>query len=130
MIPKTGRIGRYLRWVKVLRKGNVGYNNAEAEKQYHHRTENEWPIARAKYTRYFLTPDKHLTESALDFHLEPKLSYKPPGGLKNPEFVQFTSAPFQQDTEITGHIVVHLNVSLSATQTVQIRQQNWICFSH
>ncbi|KAF7923365.1 hypothetical protein EAE99_007062 [Botrytis elliptica] len=42
-----------------------------------------------------------------------KVSYDALGTLKNPKLVQFTSAPFEQETEITGHITAHLNVSLS-----------------
>lgn len=41
----------------VLRKGNPGFNNAQKEKAFPRRTESEWPIARTKYTDYFLTPD-------------------------------------------------------------------------
>jgi predicted acyl esterase len=45
----------------VLRKGNLGFNNAEKEKTFPRRTENEWPIARTKYTDYYLTPDGGLS---------------------------------------------------------------------
>jgi predicted acyl esterase len=34
--------------------------------------------------------------------------------LDNPQSLQFTTEPFQAETEITGHIVAHLNVSVSA----------------
>ncbi|ETI20136.1 hypothetical protein G647_08170 [Cladophialophora carrionii CBS 160.54] len=54
----------------ALRVGDVGYNDAEAEKAYPTRYENSWPI-----------PDTH--------------------------------SPFDE-TEFTGHIVAHLNVSVSA----------------
>lgn len=107
----------------VLRKGNVGYNDVGAEKQYRQRFENEWPIARTRYTKYFLTPGKGLVDS-VSYNAEqsqpsyntqqPQLSYKALGTLKDPQFVQFVSEPFPHETEITGHIVVHLNVSLSA----------------
>lgn len=98
----------------VLRKGNVGYNDVEAEKQYPQRFEKEWPIARTQYTKYFLTPGQQLVDTPPDNAGQSQLSYKALGSLQSPEFVQFTSEPFQQETEITGHIVVHLNVSLSA----------------
>jgi predicted acyl esterase len=97
----------------VLRKGNVGFNDAEKEKVYERRTENEWPIARTQYTKYFLTPSQTL-ETATPFIERPqKLSYKALGTLENPELLQFTTPAFEQETEITGHIVAHLNVSLS-----------------
>ncbi|KAI0572519.1 X-Pro dipeptidyl-peptidase protein [Pyrenophora tritici-repentis] len=46
-----------------------------------------------------------------------KLSYEALGTLDKPKLLQFTTAPFEQETEITGHIVAHLNVSLSAHPT-------------
>lgn len=95
----------------VLRKGNVGFNNPLAEKEYERRYENEWPIARTQYTRYFLTPDLSLTRE------EPsnkgKLTYRALGTLEQPQLLQFTTPPFQSDTEITGYIVAHLNVSVT-----------------
>ncbi|KAF2139365.1 uncharacterized protein K452DRAFT_360595 [Aplosporella prunicola CBS 121167] len=36
----------------VLQKGDVDFNNAEAEKQYQRRTENEWLVARTRYIKY------------------------------------------------------------------------------
>jgi predicted acyl esterase len=43
-----------------------------------------------------------------------KLSYKALGTLENPQLLQFSTAPFRETTEITGHIVAHLNVSMNA----------------
>ncbi|KAL1957499.1 hypothetical protein VTO42DRAFT_5962 [Malbranchea cinnamomea] len=97
----------------VLRKGDVGYNNAEAEKAYTRRTENEWPIARTRYTKFFLTPDQGLTRIEPSILLPKKLSYKALGTIQNPQFVQFTTPPFEEETEITGHIVAHLSVSVT-----------------
>ncbi|KAK2796528.1 hypothetical protein FQN51_009308 [Onygenales sp. PD_10] len=97
----------------VLRKGDVGFNNAEAEKVYSRRTENEWPIARTRYTNFFLTPDGRLAESRTLIPLPKKVSYKALGTLQHPELVNFTTPPFDKETEITGHIVAHLNVSVT-----------------
>lgn len=33
--------------------------------------------------------------------------------MKKPELLQFTTEPFDAETEVTGHIVAHLNVSVS-----------------
>ncbi|KAB5540296.1 putative acyl esterase [Coniochaeta sp. 2T2.1] len=96
----------------VLREGNVGYNDSLAEKQYPHRFEQEWPIARTKYTKYFLTADKQLTET-LGSQESAAVSYQAPSNLKAPKLVQFVTQPFRSTTEITGHIVVHLNVSVT-----------------
>lgn len=99
----------------VLRKGDVGFNDAAAEKQYTRRTENEWPIARTQYTNYYLTPSNGLTTSKST--QKAKLGYRALGTLDKPEYIQFTSPAFEQETEITGHIVAHLNVSLTQDTT-------------
>jgi predicted acyl esterase len=101
----------------VLRKGDVGFDNAEAEKGYERRTENEWPIARTRYTKFYLTPSQSLTQVQPITNRPQKLSYEALGTLDNPKLMQFTTAPFDEETEITGHIVAHLNVSLSANAT-------------
>ncbi|KAF5006426.1 hypothetical protein FDECE_7186 [Fusarium decemcellulare] len=96
----------------VLRKGNVGFNDAEKEKVYPRRDETEWPIARTQYTKLFLTPDLGLSWDASNTGRK-KLSYKALGTLNNPEVLQFSTAAFETETEITGHIVAHLNVSVT-----------------
>lgn len=102
----------------VLRKGNVGYNDAEAERRFPYRYEDEWPLTRTRYTKYFLTPDKRLSEasglSSSAAVSETSISYRALGSLKDPQAVQFTTAPFAQVTEFTGHIVAHLNISASS----------------
>ncbi|AEO67473.1 uncharacterized protein THITE_2116352 [Thermothielavioides terrestris NRRL 8126] len=98
----------------VLRKGNVGFNNAEAEKAYARREENEWPLARTQYTRFYLTPDLTLLPTVPSQPLPTKkLTYRALGTMTNPQLLQFTTPPFTAETEITGHIVAHLHVSVS-----------------
>ncbi|KAJ6010399.1 hypothetical protein N7451_001811 [Penicillium sp. IBT 35674x] len=97
----------------VLRKGDVGFNNAEAEKQYTRRTEHEWPIARTQYTKYYLT-SKHELLTHAPVERPVKVSYEALGTLDTPQLIQFTTPAFEKETEITGHIVAHLNVSMSA----------------
>ena len=99
----------------TLRKGNVGYSDAEAERQYQSRYESEWPIARTQYIKYYLNASGDLTDSANTTGKTSTsiVSYEAPGSLKNPAYVHFTTAPFERETEFTGHIVVHLNVSVS-----------------
>ncbi|KAL2826738.1 Alpha/Beta hydrolase protein [Aspergillus pseudoustus] len=104
----------------VVRKGDVGFNDAQAERAFLRRDENEWPIARTQYRKLYLTPQQGLTwdEAAITQSLLPqKLSYKALGTLKSPQLLQFTTAPFEKETEITGHITAHLNVSVSANPT-------------
>ncbi|KAJ5080887.1 hypothetical protein N7456_013597 [Penicillium angulare] len=97
----------------VLRKGDVGFNNADAEKQYQRRVEHEWPIARTQYTKYYLTSQKELITHA-PVERPVKISYEALGSLDSPQLVQFTTPAFEKETEFTGHIVAHLNVSMSA----------------
>ncbi|TKA80572.1 hypothetical protein B0A49_00624 [Cryomyces minteri] len=97
----------------VLRKGDVGVNDAAAEQKYTRRKEAEWPIARTQYTRFFLTPDQKLITGEPASDERRKLSYKALGTLENPHLIQFSTEPFAAETEITGHIVAHLNVSMS-----------------
>ncbi|GAP89108.2 putative X-Pro dipeptidyl-peptidase C-terminal non-catalytic domain-containing protein [Rosellinia necatrix] len=95
----------------TLREGDVGYNDAEKEKAYPKRTEEAWPIPRTQYTRYYLTPDRGLSTSQKSSE-SGQVSYSALGSLESPQAVQFTTAPFEEQTEITGHTVAHLNVSM------------------
>ncbi|KEF62416.1 uncharacterized protein A1O9_00388 [Exophiala aquamarina CBS 119918] len=96
----------------VLRKGNVGYNNPKAESVFKRRFENEWPLARTEYTKFYLTPDKQMTLETPSVHYD-RVSYLALGNISNPQFVQFTSHPLPAETEVTGYIVAHLNVSVT-----------------
>lgn len=95
----------------ILRKGNVGYNDPKAESAFLRRTENEWPIARTEYTDLHLNSNKSLTWNAPADLFPGKVEYEafPQNGSSSS--VSFMSAPFESGTEITGHIVVHLNIS-------------------
>jgi predicted acyl esterase len=127
MTGKVPRVGL------VLRKGNVGYNDAAAERQYEHRFEKEWPILRTQYTKYYLTSLHGLTTQTEKISEESIVSYKAPGSLKSPELVHFTTDPFEEETEITGHIVVHLNVSISAlngSQSIPSEMDLFITLRH
>lgn len=96
----------------VLRKGDVGFNNPEAEKRYERREESAWPLPGTKYSKFHLTPEKTLTTSARST-TSGVISYDALGNVDSPKAVQFVSAPFEEDTEITGHVTAHLNVSMS-----------------
>jgi putative CocE/NonD family hydrolase len=97
----------------VLRKGDVGYNNPEAEKSFFRRAENGWPIARTKYRNYFLHPDGTLEPEGRVISDLDKRSYTAPGKGDTSDTVSFTTSPFENETEVTGHIVAHLNASMS-----------------
>ena len=108
------RAGKQSKVSVRLRKGDKGVNEAVKEKEWEQRPEAEWPIARTKYTKYYLTPDSRLqlmqsTDSAT-------LSYKALGSLKDPQLLTFRTSPFEEETEVTGHVTAHLNLSLSADE--------------
>ncbi|KAI4767705.1 alpha/beta-hydrolase [Aureobasidium sp. EXF-3400] len=97
----------------VLRKGDVGFNNPEGEKTFRRRFETEWPLARTQYTCYYLTPALTLTTLQPKDSPPSKLGYKALGVMDQPQMLQFSTSGFEQETEITGHITAHLNVSVS-----------------
>lgn len=101
----------------ILRKGDVGFNNAQAEMAYVRRSENEWPIARTQYTKFYLTPQGSLDPSATNERLQSKLSYKALGTIDEPQLLRFETKPFEVETEITGHVVARLNVSATPYST-------------
>lgn len=96
----------------VLRKGDVGFNNPTAEQQFSRRSEAAWPIPRTEYTPYYLTTEKMLSTTKPEYVTSTKISYEALGSLENPQLMQFTTVPIESETEITGHIIAHLNVSM------------------
>lgn len=98
-----------------VRTGDVGYNNTAAEDAYPMKKCNTWPIPGTQYVKYFLTASQGLTDTSEPSDREEKLSYDALGNLKDPKVVQFTSAPFKEEVEFTGHVVAHLNVSVTTS---------------
>ncbi|OJJ47360.1 hypothetical protein ASPZODRAFT_65336 [Penicilliopsis zonata CBS 506.65] len=101
----------------LLRKGTVGFNDPVAERVFARRAETEWPIGRTVYQKYFLTSEKKLSPappppSGLPVGRD-KISYRALGNLTTPHAVQFISEAFAEETEITGHPVARLNVSVT-----------------
>ena len=97
----------------TLRQGNVGFNNPAAESAFKKRTELAWPLPDTQYTKYFLTPEKELTVAGRKEIRDVKLTYKALGSIDNFQGFNFQTDPFTEETEITGHIVAHLNVSMT-----------------
>ncbi|GJN83986.1 hypothetical protein PLIIFM63780_007537 [Purpureocillium lilacinum] len=96
----------------VLRKGNVAHNNVTAEKQFPRRNENEWPLARTQYKKMYLGPDGTMGWEKPAIDAAQKMQYEAFPADKANGLVSFTTAPFEVETEITGHIVAHFNVSI------------------
>ncbi|KIW19377.1 hypothetical protein PV08_03672 [Exophiala spinifera] len=94
-----------------VRVGDVGFNDAAAETAYPTKYDSQWPLPGTQYTKYYMTWSRGLQDKPS--HEEGKLSYKALGDLKNQHLIQFASAPFGEETEFTGHVVAHLNVSVT-----------------
>ncbi|KAF4414649.1 X-Pro dipeptidyl-peptidase [Fusarium acutatum] len=117
-----------------IRKGDPGFNDAPAELAAFPRcTEAAWPLPGTQYTKFYLKKDRALSE---DYHSETsaaKVSYeatgavaytpmkiemgdrfaRPPTTGETSKSVQFTTKPFEEETELIGHVTAHLNVSVS-----------------
>ncbi|XHG02331.1 hypothetical protein AWENTII_005687 [Aspergillus wentii] len=97
----------------ILRKGDVGYNDPVAERTFLRRSENEWPIARTQYTKMFLNPDGKLLFEQPFLTAPTESSYNAPGSGKPSDIITFVTPAFERETELTGHTVAHLNVSVN-----------------
>jgi predicted acyl esterase len=85
------------------------------------RAEKEWPLARTKWTEFYLRPRHQLKMDpeplAVD-SVPPDGFYQPPLTVTNQvQVVRYTSAPMAQDTEITGPGVLHLYASIDSDDT-------------
>ena len=96
-----------------------------SKKPYAFRYENEWPLARTQWTKFYLEPTKDKPAAGAK-PVEGKLSATPPARASKITYpaspggrhshggrtgVSFETAPMKQDTEITGPIVLMLWVS-------------------
>jgi predicted acyl esterase len=100
----------------IVRKGDVGFNDPAAEGLYQRATASAWPLPNTVYKRFFLTNDRQLVNSTSSLRGASKLTYNALGTLETPSLITFTTPPFKEETEITGHITAHLNVSISGTE--------------
>ncbi|OBT64251.1 hypothetical protein VE03_06881 [Pseudogymnoascus sp. 23342-1-I1] len=97
----------------VLRKGNVGVNNAEAEKAYRRRDELAWPLPSTEYDKYYLGKDGSLSKTVNTEIKEQGVLQWKALSEDSQDILTFTTAPFPANTEFTGHVVAHLNVSVA-----------------
>jgi hypothetical protein len=94
-----------------LRQGDVGFNDPKAEKQFGCREEQGWPIARTRYTKYYLDSDGGLSLEKKPSQEVCKVPYKALGSLQKQYTVQFSTKPFEETTEFIAHVTAHLNIS-------------------
>ena len=89
------------------------------------RFENEWPLARTNYTKYYLTAEE--ANAVDDSIYDVKLSKTPPAnmseltyasgpeayrrGLRDLPTLSFVTEPLTEDVEVTGHIKIQMWVS-------------------
>lgn len=99
----------------ILRKGAIKYDSLEAGTGtvYSWRSENEWPLARTKYTKFYLNPDLSFSPQEHPIPIHKRLSYPPLTKPEDNKYIRFETEPFQQETEFTGHIVARVNVSVT-----------------
>lgn len=97
----------------ALRKGDFGHNSPDGERKYSRRAEAAWPMPHTQYTQYHLTPDQKLATKAPTDKTTSKICYAAHGTLENPQLIHVATNPVEVETEITGHSVAHLCVSMN-----------------
>jgi len=112
----------------VLRKGNEEFNNPKAEALYECREESAWPIPRTQYIKYHLVVGGSLSTSAPSQSQETTVSYQTLRSFEKPELVQFSTAPMGQDTEITGHVVARLSISIAPEDPSSVGEKDMDLF--
>lgn len=115
-----------LRWFDYWLKGiNTGIMEEPPIRIYvmglnQYRFENEWPLKRTRWTKYFLGNWGRLS-------LEPESSENPDSFVQQPpsetadiNSVVYETPPFERDTEITGPVALYLNAAIDQSDT------NWM----
>jgi predicted acyl esterase len=75
------------------------------------RSENEWPLARTRWTRFYLHPSNR-SLSTKPRKTESRVEYEALG-----DGITFMSPPLEQETEITGPLAAKLFISSSTIDT-------------
>lgn len=123
-LPHRSLSEEYLRWYDYWLKGkDTGIMDEPDLKIFvqginRFRYENEWPIARTEWTKFYLQKGGKLsTDLETKDDVEPDtMSYVPP--LENPMEPQdmaclsYVTDPLEKDTEVTGPITLYLNAAI------------------
>lgn len=96
------------------RKGNPGFNKTSAERTYGFKQASAWPLPNTSYETLHLSP-KGLLE-AQDQTVEEQVRWS---GLTG-ESVRFSTQPFAEEREVTGHPVLHVTLSVAGDQEANI----------
>ncbi|KAH6619051.1 Alpha/Beta hydrolase protein [Boeremia exigua] len=97
------------------RKGPFDHKSIESATGtiYSWRDAPEWPLPNTQYIKYYLNPDLGWSPNQQSVDVSTRISYPAMTTLANPFYHRFTTAPFDKETEITGHIVAHVNLSVT-----------------
>ncbi|PSN64649.1 alpha/beta-hydrolase [Corynespora cassiicola Philippines] len=97
------------------RKGPFDYKShgSAAGEIFSWKTAPEWPLPNTCYTKYFLSPELSWNPANPAIGVHERLSYPALTKNSDPVFHRFITDPFKKETEITGHILAHVNVSVT-----------------
>ncbi len=85
------------------------------------RFENEWPLARTQWTKYYLQPEGGLSKNPVDGSPQPDTFTQPAPYLDPTVYcLRYKTETFQEDTEITGPIALYFDA------TIDIDDTNWM----
>lgn len=85
------------------------------------RHENEWPLSRTQWTKYYLRPWERLSLEPETHHVEPDGFFQQPLTLtRKVASVKYSTLPFSEPMEVTGPIALHMYASIDQEDT------NWI----
>ena len=83
--------------------------------------ENEWPLARTKYTKYYLQPGGGLSTDPVAGKPEPESFIQQAPYMDATVFcLRYATAPFDKDTEVTGHSKFCFDAAIDIDDT------NWL----
>lgn len=80
--------------------------------------ENEWPIARTEWTKFYLSSNSKLSQEVEKGIVEPDIfTHVPPTQVpikeKDIPLLKYSTEKVETDMEITGHIALYLNASIN-----------------
>lgn len=83
--------------------------------------ENEWPLARTQWTKFYLHPEGHLSNDAVS-NTSAADTFVQPAPYLDPTVycLKYRSAPVDEDMEIVGPVACHLEASIDIDDT------NWM----
>ena len=82
------------------------------------RTENEWPLARTHWKKYYLRSRGRLMDEAPIFNEGPDCFVQQPlDETSEVNSIKYTTEPLNEDVEVTGPMAIYLYASIDQTDT-------------